>query len=290
MFQTIQLHKQDKNYPALLRETSDVPERLFVRGNVDVFQSQYPVAVVGTRRYSAYGKEVAEQFIHGLNVHGMCVVSGLAFGIDSIAHTLAVQNNTPTIAVLGSAVEDDDIYPRQNLNLARKILENGGALVSEYEAGSTTYPSNFLQRNRIIAGLSLGTLIVEAPQKSGALSTAKHALEANRSVYAVPNAISSVLSKGTNNLIKQGAFCVTNPQDILDDLGIQKNNTKENNVILSTQEKTILEMIQTSPAPIHIDDIVEKSNVDITIISSIMVSLVLHNLIKEIEANTYYTL
>ena len=278
---------KDKEYPALLKEIAKPPERLFVRGNVEVLESKYPVAIVGTRRCTAYGKETTKQFVAGLAHPDVCIVSGLALGVDQIAHTAALENNTPTVAVLGSPADDESIYPASNKTLANKILKAGGVLVSEYPVGTPTYPHNFLQRNRIIAGVSLGTLVVEAPAKSGALSTAQHSLDANRTVYAVPGNITSVLSKGTNDLIKQGAFCATHPQDILDDLGIQKNNIKENNAILSKEEGRVFEVLQNATTPLHIDELIEQSAVDTNAISQVIISLVLKDYIKETEANTY---
>lgn len=274
-------------YPLLLKEIAKPPEQLFVRGNVEVLESKYPVAVVGTRRCTAYGRATTKQFVGGLARPGVCIVSGLALGVDQIAHTAALENNIPTVAVLGSPIDDESIYPASNQTLATKILEAGGALVSEYPVGTPTYPHNFLHRNRIIAGISLGTLVVEAPAKSGALSTAQHSLDANRSVYAVPGSITSMLSKGSNELIKQGALCATNPQDILDDLGIQQNNIKENNGILSKEEEQVFEVLQNAATPLHIDELIEQSTIDTSTISRVIISLVLKDRIKEIEANTY---
>ena len=287
MFEVIVITKKDVEYPALLKEVAQPPEQLFVRGNVEALKCAYPVAVVGTRKCTAYGKDTTEQFVGGLARPGVCVVSGLALGIDELAHTFALKHTVATIAVLGSPVDDIDIYPAQNKTLARDILKAGGALVSEYPPNTPTYPHHFLQRNRIIAGMSLGTLVVEAPIKSGALSTAKHSLDANRSVYAVPGAISSIMSKGTNNLIQQGALCVTNPQDILDDLGIQKNNIRKNNGILSKEEEQVFDVIHNAATPLHINELIEQSTVDTNAISRVIISLVLKDFIREIEANTY---
>lgn len=287
MREMITIQKQSADYPEMLKEVSKPPERLFVRGNVEILKSKHPIAIVGTRRCTAYGKDTTRQFVSGLARPDVCVVSGLALGIDATAHAAALDNNIPTIAVLGSPIDDQDIYPASNKTLAHKILKAGGVLVSEYPNGTPTFPSNFLERNRIIAGLSLGTLVVEAPHKSGALSTAKHSLDANRGVYAVPGLITSALSKGTNHLIKQGALCVTHPQDILDDLGIQKNNIKERNATLSTEEQQVFDVLQNATTPLHIDELIEQSTIDTSTISRVIISLMLKDYIQETDANTY---
>lgn len=287
MFEIKKITKRSRSYSALLKEVEGSPSHLFARGNLDLLNAKYPIAVVGTRKCSSYGTDVTSQIVKNLAYEGTCIVSGLAYGIDAVAHNSALENNIPTIAVLGGSIDDKSIYPSRHRGLAKRILDERGLIISEYEIGSSTYPSNFLARNRIIAGISLGTLVVEAPLRSGALATARYSLEENRSVYAIPGSITSILSKGTNNLIKQGAFCVTSENDILDDIGIQKQEQAKKDDILTKEEKTVLQIIEKSPSPIHIDSLIEQSSIDTQAIASIILSLVLKDFIKEVEQNTY---
>lgn len=205
---------ESKEYPEQLREIYDAPLKLYVLGNKEIL-NQTGVAIVGSRNATEYGKRVALQFSKDLSKNGINIISGLALGIDTCAHlgTLHQDCIGKTIAVLGSGL--DEIYPKQNISLARKIIQMGGCLISEYPLGAKPEKMHFPKRNRIISGLSKGVLIVEASEKSGSLITADFALEQGRDVFAVPGNISSSTSVGTNNLIKQGAKLVTSYEDIL---------------------------------------------------------------------------
>lgn len=205
---------ESKEYPEQLREIYDAPLKLYVLGNKEILK-QSSIAIVGARKATEYGKEVALQFSKDLSKNGINIISGLALGIDTCAHlgTLYPDSIGKTIAVLGSGL--DEIYPKQNISLARKIIQMGGCLISEYPLGAKPEKMHFPKRNRIISGLSKGVLIVEASEKSGSLITADFALEQGRDVFAVPGNISSSTSVGTNNLIKQGAKLVTSYEDIL---------------------------------------------------------------------------
>ncbi len=208
--------RRDAGYPPLLAELHDPPSSLFVRGESEALSAP-GVAVVGARSCSAYGAQVARSLARELAAAGVVVVSGLARGVDGEAHRGALEGGGRTIAVLGCGIDRD--YPRNHAELARRILASG-AVVSEYPAGIEPAPWRFPARNRIIAGLSLATVVVEARERSGALITADFALELGRDVFAVPGEITSSLSAGTNDLLRQGAAPLTSVRDVLDALGI----------------------------------------------------------------------
>ena len=205
---------ENKLYPEQLRNIYDAPLKLYVLGNVELL-NQKGIAIVGSRNATEYGKEVAMQISKELSKNGINIISGLALGIDTYAHIGNILSNSigKTIAVLGSGL--DKIYPKQNIELAIKIIKEGGCIVSEYPLGTKPEKGNFPQRNRIISGLSRGVLVVEASKKSGALITADFALEQGREVFSVPGTITSVMSEGCNMLIKDGAKVVLSSEDIL---------------------------------------------------------------------------
>ncbi len=202
----------DEGYPERLREIYDPPAVLYLRGEIGAVDRQIALAVVGTRNHSEYGWRAAETLARGLASVGVVIVSGMARGIDTAAHKGALKGDGRTVAVLGSAI--DNPYPRENRDLYEFIASNG-AVLSEFAPGEPTRPQNFPRRNRVITGLSLGVLVVEAPERSGALISARHAAEQNRDVFAVPGRIDSPLSAGTNGLLKAGAKLVTEPLDVL---------------------------------------------------------------------------
>jgi DNA processing protein len=200
-------------YLQIISSIAKVPEKLHIIGTLPE-QRVTSVAIVGTRKPTPYGKEVTHQLAYDLAKRGIVIVSGLALGVDSIAHRAALEAGGVTIAVLPSSVEV--IYPRNHHQLAQQIIESGGAIISEYEPGSNIYASNFLARNRIVSGLSDAIIVTEAAVRSGTLSTVTHALEQGREVFVVPGNITSPLSVGCNNLIKQGAHPITCIEDVLE--------------------------------------------------------------------------
>lgn len=208
---------ESNEYPEQLRNIYDAPLKLYVLGN-KVLLKQKGIAIVGSRKATEYGKKVALQLSKKLSENGINIISGLALGIDTCAHLGTLQQNNigKTIAVLGSGL--DEIYPKQNIKLAKNIIENGGCIITEYPLGRKPEKLNFPQRNRIISGLSKGVVVVEASEKSGSLITSEFALEQGREVFAVPGNILNFTSVGTNNLIKQGAKLVTNYMDILEEI------------------------------------------------------------------------
>lgn len=210
--------REDAQYPPLLRQIAHPPHLLYVYGETDL-TDRFPVAVVGTRRASAYGLTHTREIAAELAQTGVCVVSGLALGIDAAAHTGALDGGGRTVAVLGSAL--DKPYPQENEPLMRRILENGGSVVSEYAPGTPPSRYSFLQRNRIIAGMCLGTLVTEGPRRSGALNTATRTLENGREVFALPGNVDSPGAQLPNMLISEGARLVTGAADILSALVIE---------------------------------------------------------------------
>lgn len=210
--------REDAQYPPLLRQIAHPPHLLYVYGETDL-TDRFPVAVVGTRRASAYGLTHTREIAAELAQTGVCVVSGLALGIDAAAHTGALDGGGRTVAVLGSAL--DKPYPQENDPLMRRILESGGSVVSEYAPGTPPSRYSFLQRNRIIAGMCLGTLVTEGPRRSGALNTATRTLESGREVFALPGNVDSPGAQLPNMLISEGARLVTGAADILSALVIE---------------------------------------------------------------------
>ncbi len=192
------LHINDERYPTLLREISDPPKKLYFVGNLELLKRR-KLAIVGTRRASAYGESQAFQMARELSQQGVCIVSGLAYGIDAQAHAGALEGHGGTIAVLAQRLPE--ICPARNKHLAKRIVQSGGLLLSENEAGFPSLPHEYLKRNRIISGLSSGTLVIEAAAKSGAINTARHALEQNREIMAIPGRVTDPQSVGTNALL-----------------------------------------------------------------------------------------
>ncbi|MFH0857168.1 MAG: DNA-processing protein DprA [Candidatus Magasanikbacteria bacterium] len=217
----------DDTYPEILKYIYDPPTCLFVRGKLQ--KQEMSLAVVGSRKNSFYGQQTVESLVSILAKKGITLVSGLAYGIDSIVHATTLRNQGRTIAVLGGGIDNGTIYPREHIPLAESILQNGGALVSEYPPGFSPTKYTFPMRNRIIAGLSLATLVIEATEKSGALTTAQYALDNSRDVFAIPHNIQNINGAGCNNLLKTGAKMVTSAEDILEyfHLNEEKNTGQE---------------------------------------------------------------
>jgi DNA processing protein len=231
----------NSQYPDQLRQISSPPKCLYVRGQLPDIPL---IAVVGSRRPTIYGHRVLASFIPELVYAGIGIVSGLAYGIDSLAHKATLEASGLAVAVLGNAI--DKIYPAGNRDLSESVLSGGGAIISEYPPGSPTYKSNFPARNRIIAGLSIGVLVVEADAESGSLITANSALVNNRQVYAVPGSIFNARSAGPNNLIRVGAKAVISASDILDDMSIAKvKSSNKAPVASSAQEESLLKLLAT---------------------------------------------
>ncbi len=279
------LTPDEATWPPLLREIPTPPLILYYKGAPPVHQ--LCIAVVGTRNITTYGRTTIQLLIPPLARAGICIVSGMAFGVDAAAHTTALHNHTPTIAVLGSGLDELSIYPKAHCLLASQILENGGSLLSEHPPRTPAYKQNFIARNRIISGMSHGTLIVECSAQSGSLLTARYALEQNRDVYAVPGSIHSPQSRGTNDLLKQGAIPVTDAQDILTNLGVTPRVEAEPspNYTLTQLEKEILDIL--TKTPVHIDTLVTQTNQSAALIHTTLSMLELKGLVENIGASQY---
>ena len=211
--------KTSPYYPSSLLNIEDSPSRLFAEGNLDLLNSD-SIAIIGSRYASENGMKTAELFSKGLSQVGLTIVSGLALGIDTIAHKFSYNQKGKTIAVLGSGL--NKIFPPENIDLYKKIIENDGLIISEYAPDTEPNSSSFPKRNRIISGLSLGILVVEAKYRSGTGITATYAREQNKPIFAVPHEINNPYGIGTNRLLKKGAIAVTNPIDILEKLKLTR--------------------------------------------------------------------
>lgn len=274
----------DEAYPRLLREIDAPPPVLYVRGSLQP-KDEWALAVVGTRRASRYGREVTRRLVGELAGAGLTIVSGLALGIDGVAHEAAINAGGRTIAVLGSGV--DQLYPASNRRLAVKAMDCG-AVISDYPLGTPPEASNFPPRNRIISGLSLGTLVIEAGQKSGALITANFAAEQGRDVFAVPGSILSPASAGTNRLIRDGAVPVLEPEDVIRALNLElavPQQEAQSVLPENETEATILEAL--SKQPTHVDEVVRTTGLDAAKISSTLTMMELKGLVRSTGGMTY---
>ena len=275
---------KDKNYPKLLKEIKDPPEVLYYEGELKSEENCF--AVVGTRMSSSYGKQVALEIAGDLAEAGLTIVSGLAPGIDSFSHIATLEDRKRTIAVLGTGLDEKSIYPQENLKLAREILETGGALISEYPPGTRGTQFTFPQRNRIISGLSLGVLIIEAKQKSGALITANWAKKQGRKIFAIPGPIHSLNSKGCHYLIKhEVAKLVENANDILKELNLPLKElssfyggeNEEENLILNSLKEDALD----------IDKIIDRTKLSAATVTSTLAILEIKGKLKNLGGNIY---
>jgi len=289
---------QTKNYPRLLKKIKNPPEDLYYKGILPK-DTENCFAIVGTRMASVYGKQVTLEIAQDLAEAGLIIVSGLAPGIDTFAHQAVVEIKKRTIAVLGTGLDEKSIYPQSNLKLAEEILENNGCLISEYPPGTRGTQFTFPQRNRIIAGLSLGILVVEAKpphqnfwcggkQKSGsgALITARYAFEQNRKVFAIPGPIHSSNSKGCHYLIKKGAVLVENANDILNELKIKNLKEKERENNGETPEEALILSILKEGA-LNIEKIIEKTKLPASSVASNLAILEIKGKIRNLGANIY---
>jgi len=269
-----------------LKEIYDPPYIMYIRGEIKP-EDEFSLAVVGTRRVSTYGEQVAVHLARDLAQAGLTIVSGLAQGVDTFAHLAALGEKSRTIAVVGSSLDNSSIFPPTNRHLAEKISLNG-AVLSEYPLGSFALKHHFPARNRIISGLALGTLIVEAPEKSGALLTARHALEQNRDIFAVPGSIYSLNSLGPNNLIKMGAKLVSSAQDILDELNLKNLAThiETKRLVADTPEEALI-MKMLSQEPVAVDKIVQGTRLSTALVNSTLSLMEMKGKIRNLGGMQY---
>ncbi len=270
----------DEEYPQLLREISDPPLVLYLKGNPQVLKKKC-FAVVGCRLASAYGLSCAEKFSYELGAYGFVIVSGLARGIDTAAH-LGSLRTSQTIAVLGCGLHQ--IYPSENASLAERIIQNG-CLISEFPLNTKPLREHFPRRNRIISGLSHGILVVEAAQRSGSLITAHYAAEQGREVFAVPGPITSPQSQGVHQLLKEGAKLVENIEDILAEFGIFDAKVHGESAVLSVQEESVLSILKEREKTI--DDIMLESSLSVSDALECLFHLQEKHLVKELPGKWY---
>lgn len=276
---------KDRSYPAFLKEVYNAPYILYFKGDVSALTKQ-SIAVVGSRKYSNYGKSVGYNLARKCAESGLVVVSGMALGIDAIAHKAALDGGGVTVGVLGCGL--DQIYPVSNTELGREVVESGGLLVSEFPPGTPPLKQNFPLRNRIIAGLSYGTLVIEAAEQSGALITAFQALEYNREVFAVPGNIDSPMSAGTNMLIKQGARVVTDISDILEIMQIDSTAAEERSrqiIPESDEEKNILKILDQGEK--LVDEIIAESGLNVIAFNTTVSMMEMKGLIDNLGGGRY---
>ena len=264
-------------FPALLTEIPDPPTQLFIRGVLPDPDLKY-LCVVGSRKLSSYGRAVVHELIEGLAGYPIAIISGLALGTDAAAHQAALAADLPTVAVPGSGLAEQVLYPRTNLRLAREILEHGGALLSEFEPNFRATAYSFPQRNRIMAGMSHATLIIEATERSGTLITARLAMEYNRDVLAVPGSILSAQSRGPHMLIKNGATPIESAADILDALHIKTPSIEQGSIPLSPEERRIAEILTE---PCSRDEIIAQLALPVHEASALLSALEIKGCVRE---------
>ena len=263
--------------PYRLQEIGDPPKSLYIQGEFPDEEMKF-LMVVGSRKHSTYGKMVCEKLVEKLAGYPIVIVSGMALGIDAIAHESAIRAGLKTIAIPGSGLDKKVLYPKSNFNLSKKILESGGCLLSEFEPDFKATNWSFIKRNRIGAGLSDAVLLIEAEEKSGTLTSARFAIDYNREVMVIPGNINSPTSKGTNNLLRDGATPVLKSKDILEALGLSAKEEKEVSVNLPEEESLVYEILTEPKSKEEICDKLDKNIKDINVLVSM---LELRGLVKE---------
>lgn len=271
------------NIPYRLKEIPEPPIKLYIQGNFPNEEMKF-LTVVGSRRHSTYGKMVCEKLIEKLAGYPIVIVSGMALGIDAIAHESALRAGLLTIAVPGSGLSPSVLYPKSNFKLSRKIVESGGCLLSEFEPEFKATNWSFVQRNRIGAGLADAVLLIEAEEKSGTLTTARMATDYNREVLVIPGNINSPTSKGTNELLRLGAIPVLRSADILEALGLVPKEAKEVVIDLPEEETLIFKLLKEPKSKEELTILTDKPISEVNILISM---LELRGLIKEIDGKVH---
>ena len=270
-----------ENIPSQLLEIPQPPKHLYIRGKLPSNDLVY-LAVVGSRKHTSYGKDICEKLIKGLKGYPIVIVSGLALGIDTIAHKSALSVGLTTISFPGSGLDNNVLHPQSNVRLAQEIIDSGGCLISEMEPHWKSTLYSFPQRNRLMAGISKAVLIIEAEEKSGTLITARMALDYNRDVLAVPGSILSTNSKGTNRLIRQGATPITTSEELLEALGFdveqEYQNEEDKYADCSKEEINIINMLRE---PMERDDLIRSCGMDIAKANALLSIMEIKDLIKE---------
>lgn len=277
----------DENYPLGLKYIPDNPKVLYTKGN-EIEDDKLSIAIVGSRKATSYGKWACEKFTRELVEMDVTIVSGLATGIDTIAHKTALDFGGKTIGIIGNGI--DIVYPKKNLSLYKE-MEEKGTIISEFPLGTPPLAFNFPLRNRIISGISRGIIVIEAQEKSGSLITAHHGLEQGKDVFALPGNINSIFSEGTNKLIKDGAKPLLDIEDILEEIYELKEKIKSNkidNLDYSNYSETEIKIIKSlEEGPTHSDKIAYKIGIDISTVNSILTILELKGVVQEVSSSIF---
>ncbi|MHB8134029.1 MAG: DNA-processing protein DprA [Anaerolineaceae bacterium] len=279
--------RDDVEYPRLLNEINQPPPVLYIKGSITL-EDEWAIAIVGTRKLTHYGRQATEEFAKTLADHKITVVSGLARGIDAVAHKAVIEAGGRTFAVLGSGV--DRIYPSEHKLLADNIIQQG-AVISDYAPGTSPDSGNFPPRNRIISGLSRATIVIEAGEQSGALITAEFAADQGRDVYALPGSIFSPQSKGTNRLIQNGAKPLIDIRDLLQDLQVELIQERKDLIRsnpLDMFEQQIMDLL--SQEPLHVDEITQMSHLPVSHVSAYLSILELKGVARQVGGMKYVSI
>ncbi len=266
------------DFPPLVREINDAPKQLYVRGELPSFEHKW-LAVVGSRACTAYGERVVRYLIDGLRGYPVVIVSGLAYGVDALAHKAALDAGLTTIGVPGSGLDWNVLYPKANVGLAREILSNGGALLSEFEPDTKTMDYMFPQRNRIMAGMCQATLVIEAKEKSGSLITAKLAAEYNRDLLVVPGQIFSAESKGTHQFLKLGATPITSIEDLLQALNLVPRERRE--ILRGDVTDDEMRVLEILASPVSRDELIDSLGLPVSEANILLSMMEIKGLIVE---------
>lgn len=273
---------EDEAYPERLKNSVNPPYVLFGKGDRDAFSAEKTIGIVGTRKITAYGRDVTELLARDLVSSGFVIISGLALGVDAVAHAMAIADGGKTVAVLGSGV--DVCHPSTNQSLYNSILQKDGAVVSEYPPGTVPTRGSFPSRNRIIAGLSEAIIVTEGAEDSGALITASDAFASGRKVFAVPGPITSSLSKGPLKLLQKGATLVTSTEDILQELGIENHESRKKKQAIrgeTEEEQKIIEYLQHEP--MSVDELIKKTGFDPASVGMLLSMMEVKGMIRMLE-------
>ncbi|MDH7475950.1 MAG: DNA-processing protein DprA [Microgenomates group bacterium] len=277
----------NKRYPPTLKNISDPPICLYIKGNVEFFdfEKEFFLAIVGTRRPTSYGEQIVRKLTADLGAAGFNIVSGMALGIDALAHRAALEAKAKTIAVLGCGV--DIVYPALNFQLYQEIIKKRSLIISEFPPGQTVLKGLFIARNRIISGLVKGVLVVEGARDSGSLITARYAAEQGRVVFATPGPITSQMSEAPNILLKQGAKLVTSVEDILEEFNLRflPQKTKETEAKLTPKEKEIYKRLKFQPK--LVDELVEETKISVNIILNLLSALEIKGIVQKNQNGRY---
>ena len=267
-----------------LLEIPDCPEKVFIKGKIINRKNVKFLTIVGSRNHSSYAKMALEKIISEISGYNIIIISGLALGIDTLAHEFALKNNFKTIAIPGSGISEEALYPRSNLHLSKKILDNGGIVMSEFQPEQKSMPYFFPQRNRIMAGIADVVLVVEAAQKSGTLITARLATEYNKDLCVIPNSIFSEFSAGSNNFLKQGAHPVFSGKEILELMDLDPENEKQvsqKELDFNDFTETEVKILKSLSEPKNKEEMQEKTKLNISELNSTLSILEIKNIIIE---------